>query len=168
MTEGTDCNLTGIYSLEDLKTLCREKIWCPYFLSRHLISVANIVVYNYQYMLDPKISNLVSKEIQKDAIVVFDEAHNIDNICIEALSVRIDRRKLQGATQNLHELSKQVNHAEKNDKERLNQEYQALVEGLRAAAGLGYVILFFKKKKYNVICGLSKKTHITYIKQHRH
>jgi DNA excision repair protein ERCC-2 len=32
---------------------------------------------------DPKISNMVSKEIEKDSIIVFDEAHNIDNICIE-------------------------------------------------------------------------------------
>lgn len=34
-------------------------------------------------MLDPKISGLVSREIEKESIVVFDEAHNIDNICIE-------------------------------------------------------------------------------------
>lgn len=34
---------------------------------------------------DPKISNMVSKEIEKDSIVVFDEAHNIDNICIEVI-----------------------------------------------------------------------------------
>lgn len=28
-------------------------------------------------MLDPKIADLISKELSKDAIVVFDEAHNI-------------------------------------------------------------------------------------------
>ena len=28
-------------------------------------------------MLDPKVAELVSKELSKDAIVVFDEAHNI-------------------------------------------------------------------------------------------
>ena len=63
-----------------------------------------MVVYNYQYMLgmqrclsesvlrslfaDPKIANMVSKEIEKESIIVFDEAHNIDNICIE---VRVSR-----------------------------------------------------------------------------
>lgn len=30
-------------------------------------------------MLDPKVAELVSKELSKDAIVVFDEAHNIGN-----------------------------------------------------------------------------------------
>ena len=28
-------------------------------------------------MLDPKIADLISKELSKEAIVVFDEAHNI-------------------------------------------------------------------------------------------
>lgn len=28
-------------------------------------------------MLDPKIADLISKELSKDSIVVFDEAHNI-------------------------------------------------------------------------------------------
>lgn len=38
---------------------------------------ANIVVYSYHYLLDPKIADLVSKELTKNSIVVFDEAHNI-------------------------------------------------------------------------------------------
>lgn len=46
-------------------------------------------MYNYQYMLDPKVAQLVSKDLESDSIVVFDEGHNIDNICIEALSVQV-------------------------------------------------------------------------------
>lgn len=38
---------------------------------------ANIVVYSYHYLLDPKIADLVSKELAKSSVVVFDEAHNI-------------------------------------------------------------------------------------------
>ena len=30
-----------------------------------------------------QVSNMVSRELEKECIVVFDEAHNIDNICIE-------------------------------------------------------------------------------------
>lgn len=40
---------------------------------------ANIVVYSYHYLLDPKIADLVSKELAKKSVVVFDEAHNIGN-----------------------------------------------------------------------------------------
>jgi DNA excision repair protein ERCC-2 len=49
-------------------------------------------------MLDPKVSNLVSRELEQESIVVFDEAHNIDNVCIEALSVTIDKRGLDSSS----------------------------------------------------------------------
>ena len=37
----------------------------------------DIIIYSFHYLLDPKVAEQVSKEISKDAIVVFDEAHNI-------------------------------------------------------------------------------------------
>ena len=72
---------------------------CPYFLARRFLISANVIVYNYSYLLDPKIANLVSSELQKDCIVVFDECHNIDNVCIEALSMNLNRRTLELAGQ---------------------------------------------------------------------
>lgn len=69
----------GVYTLADLRALGRQRGVCPYFLS-------GIVVYSYQYLLDPKVARIVSREMQKECVVVFDEAHNIDNVCIEALS----------------------------------------------------------------------------------
>ena len=44
-----------MYTLEDLRQYGRKKGWCPYFLARHMLAFANVVVYNYQYMLDPKV-----------------------------------------------------------------------------------------------------------------
>ena len=49
----------GVYTLADLRVFGRKRTWCPYFLARHMISFANVVVYNYQYMLDPKVSQMV-------------------------------------------------------------------------------------------------------------
>jgi len=37
----------------------------------------DVVIYSFHYLLDPKVADQVSKELAKDAIVVFDEAHNI-------------------------------------------------------------------------------------------
>lgn len=48
---------------------------CIFFFFQ--ITHATIVVYSYHYLLDPKIADLVSKEISKSSVVVFDEAHNI-------------------------------------------------------------------------------------------
>jgi Rad3-related DNA helicase len=66
-------------------------MYCPYFLARHAISHCNVVVYSYHYLLDPKIAQLVSKELGKDSVVVFDEAHNIDSVLIESMSVNIHK-----------------------------------------------------------------------------
>jgi DNA excision repair protein ERCC-2 len=47
----------------------------------------DIIIYSFHYLLDPKVAEQVSKEMSKDAIVVFDEAHNIgilfiySNVC---------------------------------------------------------------------------------------
>ena len=93
--------LRGIFDLGDLKELGRERGWCPYFLARQAITYADVVVFSYQYMLDPKIASAVSRELDASAVVVFDEAHNIDNVCTEALSVTLDRRLLDAASRNL-------------------------------------------------------------------
>uniref|UniRef100_A0A8C2XZH3 General transcription and DNA repair factor IIH helicase subunit XPD n=1 Tax=Capra hircus TaxID=9925 RepID=A0A8C2XZH3_CAPHI len=85
---------TGIYNLDDLKAVGRRQGWCPYFLARYSILHANVVVYSYHYLLDPKIADLVSKELARKAVVVFDEAHNIDNVCIDSMSVNLTRRTL--------------------------------------------------------------------------
>jgi DNA excision repair protein ERCC-2 len=85
---GSDADVKGIYSLEDLKAFGRAKGWCPYFLARHILSYAGVVVYNYQYLLDPKISSLVSRELEDKSVVVFDEAHNIDNVRARTLWLR--------------------------------------------------------------------------------
>ena len=46
------------------------------------MSQANIVVYSYHYLLDPKIAELVSKDIPRSCAVVFDEAHNIGTVIL--------------------------------------------------------------------------------------
>jgi len=54
---------SGIYTLDDLRKFGKKSGMCPYFLARNYLLQANIIVFNYSYMLDPKISNLVSKEL---------------------------------------------------------------------------------------------------------
>jgi DNA excision repair protein ERCC-2 len=69
---------------------------------------ANVIVYNYSYLLDPKISNLVSKDLPEDCIVVFDECHNMDNACIDSLSLFIDRKMVELATNNISQLDDMI------------------------------------------------------------
>lgn len=121
---------SGVYDLEELKKWGQARGWCPYYLTRQAINHANILVFNYQYMLDPKVAKMVSKELEAESIIVFDEAHNIDSVCIEALSVTINDRGLEQATRSLGRLSSEVSRIKQSDSQRLQQEYQNLVAGL--------------------------------------
>ena len=124
----------GIYSIEEMKELGQAQGWCPYFTSRYLMRSANVVVYNYSYLLDPKVSNLISRDLEENCIIVFDEAHNIDNVCIEALSVSINTRVLDGATRNLAVLRTEVQEYSELQLQNMQAEYDRLVTGLSAAA----------------------------------
>ena len=128
--------IAPIYTLEDPQAFGRRRKWCPYFLARHAITYANVVIFNYQYMLDPKVSQMVSKELDNKSIVVFDEAHNIDSVCIEALSINLNRKRLERAAGNLKNLSKRVEEVKRKDKEKLEREYQQLVSGLQQSGAL--------------------------------
>ncbi|XP_037072582.1 general transcription and DNA repair factor IIH helicase subunit XPD-like [Pollicipes pollicipes] len=132
--DGRDVALpAGIYSLQDLKQYGRTRGWCPYFVARRAIQQANIIVYSYHYLLDPKIAEVVSKEIVKSSVVVFDEAHNIDNVCIDSMSVHINKRMLERCSNNIGSLEKRIAQIKETDANRLQEEYQRMVEGLRDA-----------------------------------
>ncbi|KAH8515516.1 hypothetical protein H0E87_004112 [Populus deltoides] len=126
----------GVYTLQDLRAFGKEKGWCPYFLARHMVQLANVVVYSYQYLLDPKVAGIISKEMQKESVVVFDEAHNIDNVCIEALSVSVRRQTLDGASRNISRIEQEINRFKATDANRLREEYKRLVNGLALSGNL--------------------------------
>lgn len=93
----------------------------------------NVVIFSYHYLLDPKIAERVSRDFSKDCIVVFDEAHNIDNVCIEALSTDITEESLRKATRGAQNLERKIAEMRDTDQEQLQSEYQKLVQGLRDA-----------------------------------
>ena len=93
----------------------------------------NVIIYSYHYLLDPKIAERVSKDLSKDCIVVFDEAHNIDNVCIESLSTDITEDSLRRATRGAQNLEAKINEMRDSDQQKLQDEYEKLVEGLRGA-----------------------------------
>ena len=131
---GRDVQLPpGVYSIDDLKDYGRKSGFCPYFVARHAITYANVIIYSYYYLLDPKIADLVSRELSKTSCIVFDEAHNIDNVCIESMSVTINKKVIEKCEDNLNVLQKSVERLKSEGTDRLQQEYQAMINGLRDA-----------------------------------
>lgn len=86
---------------------------------------AQVLVYSDKHLLDPKIAEIVSKVIAKTSVVVFDEAHNIgnfcnninsmmnfdffffsnlDKVCINSMSIKIDRPLLNKCANSIRDL----------------------------------------------------------------
>lgn len=81
--EGTDAILpAGVYGIDELMAVGKERGWCPYYTARHALSFANVIVYNYQYLLDPKVAGLISRDLARECVVVFDEVRSLLFCCL--------------------------------------------------------------------------------------
>ncbi|XP_062868551.1 regulator of telomere elongation helicase 1 [Trichomycterus rosablanca] len=77
--------INNILDVEDLvKTGKKERV-CPYYLSRSLKQHADLIFMPYNYLLDPKSRRAYNIEL-KGAVVIFDEAHNVEKMCEESTS----------------------------------------------------------------------------------
>ena len=122
----------------------------------------NVIIYSYHYLLDPKIADRVSKELSKDCIVVFDEAHNIDNVCIESLSTDITEDSLRKATRGAQNLERKINEMRETDKQQLEDEYKKLVEGLRGVGDARDEDAFMANpSQYRVPCMVPRSSMLT-------
>jgi Rad3-related DNA helicase len=61
---------------------------------------------------------------------VFDDAHNIDDACIENLTIRINKGSVLRARASLEKISTKINDKGSDNLENLDFEYQNLVQGL--------------------------------------
>lgn len=123
----------GVFTFDGILKYGEMHKQCPYFTARRMMPFCNVIIYSYHYLLDPKIAERVSKELSKDCIVVFDEAHNIDNVCIESLSIDLTEDSLRKATRGANNLERKITEMRSSDAEKLQNEYAKLVEGLRDA-----------------------------------
>lgn len=55
---------------------------------------AKIILCNYPYLLDSNVNKIILDNISKNSIAIIDEAHNIDDVCIESKTIRIDNYML--------------------------------------------------------------------------
>ncbi|KAF2213374.1 hypothetical protein CERZMDRAFT_39056 [Cercospora zeae-maydis SCOH1-5] len=123
----------GVWTLDGMLRYGEQQKQCPYFTARRMMPFCNVIIYSYHYLLDPKIAERVSRELSKDCIVVFDEAHNIDNVCIESLSIDLTEDSIRKAARGAENLDRKIKEMKDTDAEKLQNEYAKLVEGLREA-----------------------------------
>jgi len=63
--------------IEDLAKLGSARTLCPYYLSREMAATADVVFMPYQYLVDAKTRGGLGVSLE-NAVVIFDEAHNVE------------------------------------------------------------------------------------------
>lgn len=96
MKRNPDANAEPM-DMEDLAKLGNSSSGpCPYFLSRDMAANADIVFMPYNYLVDPQ-TRMGMKNVQwRSAILIFDEAHNVEGVCSEAASFNLPAPVLTG------------------------------------------------------------------------
>jgi len=77
---------------EELIGFCKEKNYCPYFLSRFLLKKMPIIVCNFQWLFNPDIRFRFLKLLGMDlnrCILIIDECHNIVDVATEVNSDKL-------------------------------------------------------------------------------
>ena len=82
--------------IEDLVVAGKKSRACPYFAAKHAAEGAELVFCPYNYLLDPAVRSAMDIDV-KGAIVILDEAHNVEDTSREAASCDIDLERLEEA-----------------------------------------------------------------------
>lgn len=83
-----------IYDIEELKSEGRAKKFCPYFHSRRIKDVADVLLLPYNYLLHMAAFPAFNIELS-NSIVIFDGAHNVQTTAEEGSSYTLSISHLE-------------------------------------------------------------------------
>ncbi|XP_076022253.1 regulator of telomere elongation helicase 1 isoform X2 [Genypterus blacodes] len=177
--KSTDKDLVNsISDVEDLVNFGKKHRACPYYLSRSLKQQAEIIFMPYNYLLDPKSRRAHNIDL-KGAIIIFDEAHNVEKTCEESTSFDLTPYDLASAINSVDKvLAEQAQEASRGDafSEEVNVESLTSVLKMETVAKVKQILLDLEGAidSYNVssntgitkpgsfIYELFQKAHLTY------
>ena len=97
--------LPATWDLEDLVRLGKQTKGCGYYASRgDQQAKAHVVFTPYNYIVDPAVRRAMNIDL-KGAVVVFDEAHNIEGVARDAASADLSLSQLDAAVAELRDVA---------------------------------------------------------------
>ncbi|MEM2917312.1 MAG: helicase C-terminal domain-containing protein [Candidatus Bathyarchaeia archaeon] len=73
----------------EIRRVCHKEGFCPYELTKFLLSEVNVVALSYLYVFDPQIRAAFLKHLEKPlnkTLLIVDEAHNLPDTAVEIAS----------------------------------------------------------------------------------
>ena len=86
----------GVWDMGDMEDIRAEDGaggGCPFFATRQLAEGASLIFAPYNYIFDPGVRAAMNIEV-KDAAIIIDEGHNLEDVCREAASFEITATSL--------------------------------------------------------------------------
>jgi Fanconi anemia group J protein len=93
--------------IEDLVKMGTSKKGCPYFASKIMAESAELIFCPYNYLLDPRTRSAMDIDIE-GSLIIFDEAHNIEDTAREAASEEIILDDVANAIDRLSEMRRRA------------------------------------------------------------
>ena len=90
-------------TIEELKSIAKEKKFCPFFFERDKSVHSDLIFLPYNYIFDPSIKKIMNIQL-KNSILIIDEAHNIQEVCNDAVSKDFDTNMIEEIIKELKEL----------------------------------------------------------------
>ena len=103
--EGVGGAASPILDIEELAELGKEDKVCPYFFSRENSTRADLILLPYNYLMESSIRATMKVE-WNNAIVILDEAHNIEKIASDASSCSITSSEIASCISELQQVIK--------------------------------------------------------------
>jgi len=110
--EGTPT--TNTMDIEELKVWGKREKMCPYFYSRELSTRADLVLLPYNYLLDSSIRATLQID-WRGAVIVFDEAHNIEKVAADASSFTMTTTEIAACIEELQLVVRLLREGERNN-----------------------------------------------------
>lgn len=100
----------ALLDIEELQKLAKAHQACPYYLAREGQAEADVLFMPYNYLIDRRARAGLSLDL-KGAVIIFDEAHNLEGVCGEAVSGALTSEELRGAAEETAEVLKIIDRA---------------------------------------------------------
>lgn len=85
--DNTITSTQAVLDMEDLVSMGRQHKVCPFYYTRSLLPDAELVLMPYNYLFDKDSRETTLQELNwENAIVIFDEAHNLESFATESAS----------------------------------------------------------------------------------
>lgn len=93
----------NVWDIEELVKSFKRKRLCPYYASKELVDLVDIIFCPYNYLIDPRIRKSMQINLDEE-IVIVDEAHNVEDSCRESTTSLITKLQLETSIRELKEL----------------------------------------------------------------